>query len=299
VPAGAIQYPVYAAGITTRVVQWGTSGPPVIFLHGLGSHAEVWSAVAPALATEGRRCLALDLPGHGLSSKGADFSYDLDGHAAWLETAADALGETEFHLVASSLGGLWAAGFAARRPQRIASLTLVGAVGLEPLAPERRRWTADYLGRMDKGSIADRLHRAVADSSVIDPAFIEETYHMNNSTGAAQAFARIGRYYLEHINEDVQLDRLAESGLGRKLLLVWGKEDATVAYSGALAAAGRLAECTLFALEGTRHVPHLERPAAVIWALSRHLRLEPLPVGRVEGGEICRRGRLQGPDHVL
>jgi pyruvate dehydrogenase E2 component (dihydrolipoamide acetyltransferase) len=270
-----------------------------VFLHGLGSHAEVWSAVAPALAAEGRRCLALDLPGHGLSSKGADFSYDLEGHAAWLEAAADALGEPEVHLVASSLGGLWAAAFAARFPRRIASLTLVGAVGLEPLAPERRRWTADYLGRMDRVSIADRLHRAVADSAAIDSSFIEETYRMNNSAGAAEAFARIGRYYLEHINEDVQLDRLTECGLGRKLLLLWGKDDATVAYSGAVAAARRLAGCTLYALDGTCHVPHLEQPAAVIWALSRHLRLERLPVGRIEGGEISRSGELQGPDHVL
>jgi pimeloyl-ACP methyl ester carboxylesterase len=294
VPPGAIQYPLYAAGITTRVVQWGDSGPTVFFLHGLGSHAEVWSAVAPALAAEGRRCLALDLPGHGLSSKGGEFSYDLDAHVTWLETAADALGEPEFHLVASSLGGLWAAGFAARFPRRITSLTLLGAVGLQPLAPERRGWTADYLRRMDQSSIAERLHRAVADPAVIDASFIEETYRMNNSAGAAEAFARIGRYYLEHLNDDVQLDRLAEAGLGRRLLLLWGKDDATVAYSGAVEAARRLAECTLFALEGTRHVPHLERPAAVIWALSRHLRLERLPVGRREGGDISRGGEFKG-----
>jgi pyruvate dehydrogenase E2 component (dihydrolipoamide acetyltransferase) len=294
VPSGAIQYPLDAAGVTTRVVQWGASGAPVLFLHGLGSHAEVWSAVAPTLAAEGRRCVALDLPGHGLSSKGAGFSYDLDGHAAWLEAAADALGESEFHLVGSSLGGLWAAGFAVRFPQRIASLTLVGAVGLERLTLERLRWTSDYLGRMDRSSIADRLRRAVADPGVIDDSFIEETYRMNNSPGAAEAFARLGRYYLDQLNHDVQLERLAKSALGGRLLLLWGKDDATVAYSGAVAAARRLPECTLFALEGTRHVPHLERPGAVSWALSRHLSLEPLPPGCIEGGEISRGGGLKG-----
>jgi pyruvate dehydrogenase E2 component (dihydrolipoamide acetyltransferase) len=294
VPAGAIQYPLNAGGVTTRVVQWGASGPTVVFLHGLGSHAEVWSAVAPTLAAEGRRCVALDLPGHGLSSKGAGFSYDLEGHVAWLGAAADALGEPECHLVASSLGGLWAAGFAVRFPQRIASLTLVGAVGLERLTPERLRWTADYLGRMDRSSIADRLRRAVADPGVIDALFIEETYRMNNSAGAAEAFARLGRYYLERLNHDVQLDRLAASALGRRLLLLWGKDDATVAYPGAVAAARRLPECTLFALERTRHVPHLERPNAVSWALSRHLRLEPLSNGCIEGVEISRGGGLKG-----
>jgi pyruvate dehydrogenase E2 component (dihydrolipoamide acetyltransferase) len=294
VPSGAIQYPLDAAGVTTRVVQWGASGAPVVFPHGLGSHAEVWSAVAPTLAAQGRRCVALDLPGHGLSGKGAGFSYDLEGHAAWLEAAADALGESEFHLVASSLGGLWAAGFAVRFPRRIASLTLVGAVGLERLTPERLQWTSDYLGRMDRSSIADRLRRAVADPGVIDASFIEETYRMNNSAGAAEAFARLGRYYLDQLNHDVQLERLAKSALGSRLLLLWGKDDATVAYSGAVAAARRLPECTLFALERTRHVPHLERPSAVSWALSRHLRLEPLPPGCIEGGEISRGGGLKG-----
>ncbi len=293
-PAGAIQYPLRAAGVTTRAVQWGESGATVVFLHGLGSHAEVWSCVAPALAAEGARCIALDLPGHGLSGKGADFSYDLDGHSAWLGAAVDALQEFRVHLVGSSLGGLWAAGFAGRFPARIETLTLVGAVGLEVLTPERLRWTAEYLGRMDRRSIAERLHRAVADSSVIDPAYIEETWRMNNSAGAAEAFVRLGRYYLDHLNDDVQLERLAESGLGRRLLLVWGKEDATVAYSGAVAAARRLPECTLFALDDTRHVPHLERSAAVTWALSRHLRLERLPEGRVPGGEVWRGGVPKG-----
>jgi pyruvate dehydrogenase E2 component (dihydrolipoamide acetyltransferase) len=234
------------------------------------------------------------LPGHGLSSKGGGFSYDLEGHAAWLGAAADALGEPEFHLVASSLGGLWAAGFAVRFPERIASLTLVGAVGLEPLTPERLRWTSDYLGRMDRDSIADRLRRAVSDRGVIDDSFIEETYRMNNSAGAAESFARLGRYYLDRLNQDIQLERLAKSALGRRLLLLWGKDDATVAYPGAVAAARRLPGCTLFALERTRHVPHLERPDAVTWALSRHLRLEPLPPECVEGGEISRGGGPQG-----
>ena len=117
---------------------------------------------------------------------------------------------------------------------------------------------------------------------------------MNNSAGAAESFARLGRYYLDRLNQDIQLERLAKSALGRRLLLLWGKDDATVAYPGAVAAARRLPGCTLFALERTRHVPHLERPDAVTWALSRHLRLEPLPPEFVEGGEISRGGGPQG-----
>ncbi len=284
----SFQYPLSAAGTTVRVLQWGLSGPVVLFVHGLGSHAGVWSALGPDLAAQGARCIAVDLPGHGLSSKGADFSYTLDGHVRWLSDLVDALGEARVNLVASSLGGLWAAGFAARHPHRLSSLSLVGAVGLEPLTPERRRWTADYLSRMDRNSIADRLRRAVADPRVIDEMFIEETFRMNNSAGAAESFEALGRYYREQINEDLQLDPLIARAAQLRLLLIWGRDDVTVSYAGAAAAARRIAGCTLFTLDATRHVPQLERPAHVRWALSRHIRGEHLPEGPREGAEVFR-----------
>jgi pyruvate dehydrogenase E2 component (dihydrolipoamide acetyltransferase) len=204
----------------------------------------------------------------------------------WLAAFMDALGEDRMHLIASSLGGLWAAGFADRFPSRICSLTLVGAVGLEPLAAERRRWTAEYLGHMDRESIAARLRRAVADQSSIDERFIEETYRMNNSAGAADSFAALGHYYLEHINDDVQLDRLIARAPQLRLLLIWGKDDVTVAYAGAAAAAERIPGCTLLALNSTRHVPQLERPDDVRRAMSRHLSGERLPEGAFAGGEV-------------
>jgi 2-hydroxy-6-oxonona-2,4-dienedioate hydrolase len=281
-----IQYPVEAADTSVRVVQWGLKGPAVLYVHGLGSHAEVWSAVAPKIAAEGFRCFAVDLPGHGLSSKGAAFDYTLDGHCLWLSALLDALGERQTHLVGSSLGGLWAAGFANRFAGRVASLTLVGAVGLEPLALERRRWTAEYLEHMDRQSIAERLRRAVGNPEAITEVFIEQTYRMNNSAGARQAFAALGRYYLERINEDLQLDRLIARGASLSLTLIWGKADVTVSYAGALAAAKRIPGCTLVALDDVRHVPQLERPESVRFVLSCRLRGEELEQGPIEGGEI-------------
>ena len=254
----AIQYPVGAAGTTVRVMQWGLEGPAVLFLHGLGSHAELWAAVAPALAAEGYRCLAVDLPGHGLSSKDARFAYTLEGHITWLGALLDALGEHAVHLVASSLGGLWAAGFANAYAQRTASLTLVGAVGLEPLTSERRRWTAEYLGRMDRQSIPDRLRRVVENPQAISETFIEQTYRMSNSAGAAEAFAALGRYYLEHINDDLQLEGLIARDAGPGLMLIWGKADATVAYAGAAARAAR--ECSLGAVAPLARRAAAKRP---------------------------------------
>ncbi len=283
-----IQYPLAAAGATVRVVQWGMKGPAALFLHGLGSNAGVWSEVAPALAGEDRRCIAVDLPGHGLSCKGGEFSYTLEGHVRWLAALLDALGEERIDLVGSSLGGLWAAGFAARFPERISSLTLVGAVGLEPLTAERRRWTAEYLGHMDRRSIEERLRRAVADPAVIGERFIEEVFRMNNSAGAAEGFAALGRYYLEGLNEDLPLDGLIARARDLRMLLIWGRDDATVPYAGAAAAARRIPGSILLSLSHTRHVPQLERPAAVRWALSQHFRGADLSPHCLEDADILR-----------
>lgn len=277
------EYPLGVAGTVVRVIDWPGAGleagtaaePTVLLVHGLGSHAGVWREVGSRLAASGARAIAVDLPGHGLSSKGGDFEYTLDGHLRWLDALLDALrlGRRELvHLVGSSLGGLWAAGFATHRPERIATLTLVGAIGLAPLTPERRAWTAEYLTRMDRASIASRLRQAVHDPSVIDAALIESAYRMNNSPGAAEAFTALGRYYLESLNADVQLERLSALGTRTRVLLLWGAEDHIVPLEQARAAAARLGASALLVLEGVGHIPQLERPDAVARALADHVR---------------------------
>jgi pimeloyl-ACP methyl ester carboxylesterase len=266
-----LEYPLAADEGITRVMQWGLTGPSTLLLHGLGSHAGIFRALAPLLAAAGRRVLAVDLPGPGLSSKGARFEYDLAGHVRWLGALSDGLlaasGESTLDLVGSSLGGLWAAGFATTHPDRIRSLALIGAIGLQPLAPERRRFTADYLGHMEREAVAERLRHAVAAPAAIPEALIEECFHMNNSPGAAAAFAAIGRYYLGRINEDLQLDRLASRAPAFPVRLLWGVEDTVVPLATARAAAARIPACTLHLIEAAGHIPHWERPLEVVRAL--------------------------------
>jgi len=268
--AAPIQYLQQAGDIAVRVRQWGDAGPVALFVHGLGSHAEIWDAVAAPLARAGRRCLAIDLPGHGLSDKRADFDYSAPGHAAMLSALVTELGESRVDLVGSSLGGLHAAAFATTFPDQVASLCLVGSVGLAPMSEERRRWTADYLARMDRKSIVERLRRGVFDPACVTDAYAEETWRMNNSPGADAAFAAIGRYYLGGINDDVQLERLRALEDRFPLLLLWGKDDVTVAYEHAVAAARSLPHARLLSLDQTCHIPHIERPQAVVDALAAH-----------------------------
>jgi pimeloyl-ACP methyl ester carboxylesterase len=51
-------------------LSWGdTAAPPVLLVHGVTSNAGIWWRVGPALAAADRRVIAVDMPGHGETTK--------------------------------------------------------------------------------------------------------------------------------------------------------------------------------------------------------------------------------------
>lgn len=61
-----IAFPI-APGCTVRGVLWPGAPDTVVLLHDVGGDLDVWGALPAALADDGFRVLAIDLPGHGLS----------------------------------------------------------------------------------------------------------------------------------------------------------------------------------------------------------------------------------------
>jgi pimeloyl-ACP methyl ester carboxylesterase len=74
---------VAAAGIPFTVTTWGdATEPPLVLVHGVTSSSAIWWRTGPALAAAGRRVLAPDLPGHGLTGSWS-------GRHRFADTAAD------------------------------------------------------------------------------------------------------------------------------------------------------------------------------------------------------------------
>src|SRR5215813_8970205 len=122
---------VNAAGLRLRYLELREGdGVPVLLLHGFGADLNTWMFTQPTLA-EGRRVIALDLPGHGGSTKEAGAA-DVKSLSKAAESALDAHGIERVHLVGHSMGGAVAASLAVHGPERIASLTLIAAAGLGP-----------------------------------------------------------------------------------------------------------------------------------------------------------------------
>src|SRR6056297_522093 len=107
----------------------GGSGPPLVFLHGIGLDAATvsWRHALPALAEE-RTVYAPDLPGHGDSDK-PDRAYTTPYYLATLAAFLDAVDVTEPAMAGLSMGGALALGHALDGGD-VERLVLVNSYGL-------------------------------------------------------------------------------------------------------------------------------------------------------------------------
>lgn len=118
----------------TGGVELDGDDPVVMLLHGAGMDGTVWQLQTRYLAYRGHRALAVDLPGHG-KSEGKPLATVAE-MADWVTRFADVAGFASYHLVGHSMGTLIALELAARHPDQVDSLTLLGAATKMPVHPD-------------------------------------------------------------------------------------------------------------------------------------------------------------------
>ena len=112
-------------------------GEPVLLVHGLGGSGRYFERLAARL--DGRfRIVAPDLAGFGSSDK-PKLGYDRAAHLEDLDAVAEGLGDRTPVVAGHSLGGLFAALWAARRPEAVRALAIVAAP--YPSPDEQVVWT--------------------------------------------------------------------------------------------------------------------------------------------------------------
>ncbi len=110
-----------------HLASWEPSAPAaraVLLLHGALNDHSVWNALGAACAAAGHRALAPDQPGHGGSA--GPLPPDIAALADWALRVADAAGLDRFSVAGHSMGSLIALEVAARAPERIEHLLLLG-----------------------------------------------------------------------------------------------------------------------------------------------------------------------------
>jgi pyruvate dehydrogenase E2 component (dihydrolipoamide acetyltransferase) len=251
-----------AAGLRLRYLETGEGDSvPVLLLHGFGADLNTWMFTQPALA-EGRRVIALDLPGHGGSTKEVGTG-DAEHLTDAVEAAATTLGVERFHLVGHSMGGAIAASLALRWPERVATLTLVAPAGL---GSEINAGFIDGFVRVARRrETVEVLNLLVHDPSLISRAMIEEVLRYKRLDGVASALATIAGAWFAGGCQSLDLSAQI-AALRLPIQIIWGREDRILPVAHAASLGDRFPVHTLNA---TGHLPHMEKAGEVNRLLKR------------------------------
>ncbi|BCJ40726.1 hydrolase [Actinoplanes ianthinogenes] len=260
------------------------SGPPLLLIHGIGSHWQVWNPVLPLLEPH-RDVIAIDLPGFGTSpiwpAPPPGVRPGSVPHLAGLvATFLDALGLDEVEIAGSSMGG----GIALElgRRGRARAVTAFSPVGFWP--PGGARWGRFVVGAARAGSAAldpllPRLMAARAGRVVLCAPFYAKPAGLavDECVAAARALAGAPGFSASRAAfRDLTPWALQDHGALSRIpvTIAWGTRDAVLPYR-------KQAFRARTALPGARHVPlpgcgHLPFPDAP--ARCADLVLRPAPV---------------------
>jgi pimeloyl-ACP methyl ester carboxylesterase len=306
------QWPVRGGEVHVRHTPWSgpverpdgvdAGGSPrerALYVHGLGGASTNWTDLAALLAV---RCdgWALDLPGFGRSQPPPRGRYSIRGH---VEAVVDVLEQIAqrpgpgagepVHLLGNSLGGLVSLLVASRRPDLVASLTLISPAmpvykvpaafsrlllllllpGVPSLA-ERR-----LAGISPEESVRAMVAMCFGDPSSVPPERLEQAVQeMRERTEQPWADRALTRSMRGLIASYLRVGGAnawrAARALRRPTLVLWGSRDRLVDPALAPRLTDAVPDSRLLVLDGVGHVAMMEAPEPTARAV----------LGMIEGG---------------
>lgn len=119
-------------GVASAVRRAGDAGPPLIFIHGVGSTAAIWDRQLTSFSPR-YRALAIELRGNGVPKPEPDpAEITRAGYAADVVAAMDALAIERATIVGCSLGGVVAFELWERARERIDAMVILGSFAAYP-----------------------------------------------------------------------------------------------------------------------------------------------------------------------
>ncbi|SHN87943.1 Pimeloyl-ACP methyl ester carboxylesterase [Geodermatophilus obscurus] len=212
------------------------------------------------------RVVAPDMPGFGGADKPDRFVYTVDGYARHLAGVLDGLGVLRAHLVLHDFGGHWGLAWAADRPDRFASATLVsvGVLRGHRWHSVARIWRTSGLGELALRTStlpASRLLLQRGTPRGLPRDAVERLYRSLEDPGTQRAVLRLYRATdVAAVSEDLHR-RL--QGVDRPVLVVWGRHDPYLPVADAERQRETFPGAQVVVLGDSGHWPMLDDPVAL------------------------------------
>ena len=129
--------------INLAYIDEGTGNETIIFIHGLGSYIPAWDKNVESLK-DFYRCIAIDLPGYGKSSK-ENYIGTMDFYA---DVINDFCRQKNLHnviLAGHSMGGQISLTTALKYPDLVKRLILIAPAGFETFNKGEKQWFRDVI----------------------------------------------------------------------------------------------------------------------------------------------------------
>ncbi len=271
-PAAFVQAEGEREAVKLHYLEAG-EGEPLILVHTIGQSLYTWRGVFDRLANY-YRVIALDLPGHGYSSRPDTFGYTIDEHAYAIRAFMDALHIESAHFVAFSMGCAYAMRLAHESPSRVGRIVLLTPGGITPEMPLAVRMIdSPVFGLLasvlyNVRTVEKLLHDAVFDLTNITPEVVT-SYYKTVCDGAARRAVRMS---LQYYDDEPVLSSLRE--IAAPVLILQGGEDRWhPAEHGAEVYHASLRNAASAVVRNAGHLVHEEKPERIVAAL-----LEFIPV---------------------
>jgi pyruvate dehydrogenase E2 component (dihydrolipoamide acetyltransferase) len=239
-------------GRRMRYLKMGDAeGTPVVLVHGFGGDLNSWLFTQPALAQQ-HTVYAIDLPGHGGSSKQID-----RGDLAFLASAAfelmTALELENVHLVGHSLGGATTFELALSHPEHLKSLTLIAPVGFG--SEINMQYVEGFIRANRPRHLRPFVEQLFGNPGLVSRKMLDDIISYKRLDGAVEALNTIAGTVFKAGRQAVELvARLGD--LAVPIQIIWGEADRIIP---AAQAKGLPASVLVNLVPGAGHMVQMEK----------------------------------------
>ncbi|MEU0190729.1 alpha/beta fold hydrolase [Streptomyces afghaniensis] len=250
--------------VTLSYTRQGT-GEPLLLLHGIGHHRQVWDPVIPALAAE-RDVIAVDLPGCGESPALPDgMAHDLPTMNTVLAALCEALDIERPHVAGNSLGGLLALDLA--RAQLVRSVTALSPAGFWNEAERRYAFTVlmtmRQIAQRMPLSVVERLARPAIGRTLLTSTIYARPGRRSPEAVVAETLALARAQGFSETLRSGRTVQFTDDIVGTPVTVAWGNRDRLLIPRQGVRAKSVIPRARLVRLPGCGHVPMNDDPALV------------------------------------